>query len=835
MSLVLVLLEPNCSRCELGPKVRSLRGHACLGSSMAQASLLVVTQNPTVSENYSGQAFSDEESRLLTKFLKESNFLDYRLSYAVKCHPGHEEPTRSYVEACRFYLQIEIAECKPFYILACSNTAFKSLTAKSGILGYRGIPQELRPEIRRYLDSVGYNQEHPKVLAAYSPGYINKAPKAQGLMRQDIEGVVRLCRQALGEEVPPADALWVDAKYTDIDYTQDLTWDIESTSANYRRDDFKLWIIGVDDGRGPVKILSSEEDFSGFWWQMHANPATKKVTFNGLAFDEPAMRFLYDARITSVGQTQSGRLDIEDVMPMGYLIDEAMPNHTLDAYAIRWLGVAPWKDRQPRTKENKKAISDFWMAGPQTPEAWNELKQYNARDVLYTKRLFSYLQKLHTPSLRRVYERMLKPATICLHAATSHGIYLVPCNIVPAIQYTDEQIKVNHEILTNIAFEHIPALTFNPNSSAHIGRLLFDPKHLACVPVNYSAKTQKPSTDAESIKTIRSKTQDEDVVEFTTALLSYKEAHKLRGFIASWDKKIEPDGRLHPSYFLKTETGRTSSWIHTTPRAVEIRRIIGVPPGHKLIVADLSQIELREAARQSRDPEMLATYQLGKNGGDLHTTTAKDILRLERGLGPDAFIEFDKNKNKAQRTMAKGVNFGSLYGAEAPTLRDYLWKSYNIRITIAQAYILRNDIFFARYSGLIPWYNETIERLQSEKQVTSPIGRIRRLPNIDAKTVELRAEAARQGINTKVQSFGSDVALCSFFLIERDHGSWLKPVMFHHDADLFECIDERAEEGAHIVKHYMEIEAPAYMESIFQVNMDVPLIAETHILQDWSK
>lgn len=818
----------DCTRCGLGDLVRKRSGHACIiAEPLGKCRLLVVGQNPGYQEDRAGRPFIGPSGELIRELLVHSP-VSYAFTNAAKCWTeGNREPNLDELEACRPFLVQEILIAEPEVILALGNIAFKTLTGGGGVLSYRGQPQELRAEIKAQLLRNGYSGELPRVLPTVHPAYVLRIPKAKSLLEEDVTGAIRLCKQIAGEEIP-VDATYMDGSVSDIEFNNVVSWDIESTSAQYRRDDFGLHIIGVDDGAGPVKILDRPQEWKKFHARLLKLEPEQKVTFNGLSFDEPAMRQLFGGNRSAVG----------DVMPLGYLLDESMPNHTLDAYAIRWLGVAPWKDRKPRTKANQAEIAEYWAKGPQNAEDWKELKIYNARDTKFTRDLWFKLRGMLSPELLKVYEYMLIPAIQALTAATESGLYLIPENIVPAREWTDDEMGKSLSVIQRIVADLWLGFDFNPNSTKQIARVLFakpgpNVYSLGEKPVRYSEKTKLPSTDGETLKTIRSRSDNEETVEFCGNLLTYKEAHKMAGFLNRYEKLVESDGRLHPPYFTKTETGRTSSWIHTVPRKTAIRRIIGAPLGRKLIVADLSQIELRLVAWASRDPEMLATYKEGKNDGDLHNTTAKHIIRMGRGLPRDAYVEFDKELNKSERSLSKGVNFGCVYGAEAPTVRDYLWKVFGIRISMAEATVLRDDIFFGTYSGLIPWFQERIALLKKEKQVVSPIGRIRRLPNIDASDIEVRAEAARQGINTYIQSFGSDLALTSFFLVERDY-PWLAPVMFHHDADLFECDEDRAEEGAKIVQHYMEVEALDYIKKHWGVEIDVPILSECKILQEWS-
>lgn len=157
-----------------------------------------------------------------------------------------------------------------------------------------------------------------------------------------------------------------------------------------------------------------------------------------------------------------------------------------------------------------------------------------------------------------------------------------------------------------------------------------------------SAKTGKPSADAEVLNKLAAKGYD-----IPKVLLEYKAVNTLnKMFLNRWEDDLGYDKRLHPSFNLtNVVSGRTSCAnpnLQQVPREKTVRGLFNAPEGRLFFEADYSQLELRIAAEYSHDPTMLDIY---KNGGDIHTTTAK-------------LMTGGREPTKEERGRAKAVNFG---------------------------------------------------------------------------------------------------------------------------------------------------------------------------------
>ena len=261
-------------------------------------------------------------------------------------------------------------------------------------------------------------------------------------------------------------------------------------------------------------------------------------------------------------------------------------------------------------------------------------------------------------------------------------------------------------------------------------------------------------------------------------------------------------------------TGRTSCSdpnLQQVPRNKELRTLFTAPNGRVLIEADYSQLELRIAADYACEKHMIKIY---RNGGDIHTETA---MTLNGGKEP----------SYEDRTKAKPVNFGFLYGMFAKGFVDYAFDNYGQIFTQQEAERYR-DLFFAKYSGLPEWHREMEYLCELQGGVANRFGRFRALPDIYKQNKWERGSAVRKAINTPVQSTGSDLLISSCVEIDAKLGKQmdLKIVGTVHDSILVDVPEDCAYQAAKEMQKIME--HPEIMD-IFDVSFKVPLVADVAI------
>ena len=284
----------------------------------------------------------------------------------------------------------------------------------------------------------------------------------------------------------------------------------------------------------------------------------------------------------------------------------------------------------------------------------------------------------------------------------------------------------------------------NPASGKQIGTWLI---------ANLSSKQASawPRTPKGALKTDHATLQRHQNLPLTAPLLRFKDrAKRLSTYGQPFSRWVHPvTSRVHASFRIGgTATGRLACRepnLQNAPRDPDFRRLFVATPGHLLVVADYSQIELRVAALLSGDPAMLAAYQ---DGEDLHTKTAAAVLGI-----PAAQI------TKEQRQMAKAVNFGLLFGQGAAGLAAYARSSYGVTMTVAEASQAR-QAFFSSYKGLMSWQARTASTAKRTQCVATPGGRVR----------DFRREPSgyryTEALNTPVQGGAAEVMLHTLALLD---------------------------------------------------------------------
>ncbi|MFP5404329.1 MAG: DNA polymerase I, partial [Gammaproteobacteria bacterium] len=288
---------------------------------------------------------------------------------------------------------------------------------------------------------------------------------------------------------------------------------------------------------------------------------------------------------------------------------------------------------------------------------------------------------------------------------------------------------------------------FNLGSPKQIGDILFTQKGL---PIVKKTPSGAPSTDEETLEQLA---LDHPIAR---AILDYRGLAKLKStYTDKLPQMVDPrTGRVHTSYSQATAvTGRLASSdpnLQNIPaRTAEGRRIreaFVAPPGHVLVSADYSQIELRIMAHLSDDPGLLKAFAEDR---DIHTATAAEVFGV-----PLDEVSSD------QRRMAKVINFGLIYGMSAFGLASQL----NLERSAAQAYI---DRYFARYPGVADYMQRTRETARRLGYVETVFGRRLYLPEINAKNPARRQGAERAAINAPMQGTAADLIKLAMIAVQR--------------------------------------------------------------------
>jgi DNA polymerase-1 len=302
--------------------------------------------------------------------------------------------------------------------------------------------------------------------------------------------------------------------------------------------------------------------------------------------------------------------------------------------------------------------------------------------------------------------------------------------------------------------------------------------------------------------------------ELPRLIIEYRELEKLKSvYTDALPHQVAGDGRIHGQLNQTVAaTGRLSSSepnLQNIPIRTElgrrIRRAFVAEPGNKLVSADYSQLELRLLAHITRDEVMLDAFQKGE---DIHDRTARLVFNAKS----------DEELKEARR-FAKIVNFAIAYAIEPWGL------SQRVGISRQEARKVIDD-YYATYKGVRRYMEEIPVQAREHGYVRSLYGRIRPLPGINDRNANIRRAAEREGINMPIQGTASDIVKIAMLHAEdafRREGLDAKMLMQIHDELLVESPARQAEQVAATLKREMES----------AVELDVPLIAETGIGDNW--
>jgi DNA polymerase-1 len=348
---------------------------------------------------------------------------------------------------------------------------------------------------------------------------------------------------------------------------------------------------------------------------------------------------------------------------------------------------------------------------------------------------------------------------------------------------------------------------FNINSPKQLGDMLFNKMNLP-KPVKYG----KGKTISTAVDVLEQLALTHDIARL---VLEYRQLSKLKStYVDALPALLNPaTGRLHTTFGQTgTATGRLSSTNPNlqnipvrTELGREIRAAFTVEPGHVLLAADYSQIELRLLAHFSKDPLLVEAY---RRGDDIHTLTASQVFGV-----PPLMVTSD------HRRQAKVVNFGIVYGLSAFGLSQTL----GIEPREAKQFI---DAYFEKYKGVRVFIDKTLEDARREQKVTTLFGRVRPIPDINSKNINQRGFAERTAVNTPLQGTAADlikIAMIRIDAVMRERGLKSRMTLQVHDELVFEVPEREVETVRTLVRDEMENVHP----------LTVPLLVEVGVGNNW--
>jgi DNA polymerase I len=472
------------------------------------------------------------------------------------------------------------------------------------------------------------------------------------------------------------------------------------------------------------------------------------------------------------------QLPAEDTMIAAYLIEPGRPAYELEDLAAEY-GVEALP--QPEVEEETAAL---------------------IRAAEVPRRLAGPLRaRLAERGSEELYDRIELPLTAVLAAMEDAGIKIDTYRMGEITARLTDRV----EELESLAYE-LAGEEFMLASTQQLARILFE--KLGLTP-GRKGKTGY-STDTRVLRSIRHEHAIVEVIE------EWRELTKLLNtYLGPLPALLGEDGRLHTHFNQAVAaTGRLST-SNPNLQAIPIRTELGreirsafvAEPGHRLVSADYSQVELRILAHVSGEPKLREAFARGE---DIHAATAAEVLGKEQA-----------RLTKDERNIAKMVNFGIIYGISAFGLSENL----EIPREEAQQYI---DAYLARFPMVQDFIQRTIEQAGRDGYVTTLFGRRRPVPEIRASNRQTRSLGERLAVNSVMQGTAADVikiAMVSIHKRLREEGRASRLVLQVHDELLVEAPDAEVSTVKDLVRDEMSNAYP----------LEPPLGVDVGAGDDWNE
>ncbi|HME39731.1 MAG TPA: DNA polymerase I [Steroidobacteraceae bacterium] len=486
-----------------------------------------------------------------------------------------------------------------------------------------------------------------------------------------------------------------------------------------------------------------------------------------------------------------------DSMLESYVLNSVATRHDMDSTAAKYLGIETIRYEDVAGKGAKQITFNQVDV--------DRAAEYSAEDADVTLRLHVALwpQIEALPTLKSVYETIEQPLVPVLYRMERTGV------LVDRELLRIQSSELAARMLELQAQAHAEAGgEFNVDSPKQLQEILFGKLG---IPVMRKTPTGQPSTAEDVLEELAA------TYALPKLILEYRGVAKLKStYTDKLPEQIDrTTGRIHTSYHQAVAaTGRLSSTDPNlqnipirTQEGRRIRQAFVAPPGHSLVAADYSQIELRIMAHLSGDASLLEAFAEER---DVHQATAAEVFGT-----PLSEVSAD------QRRSAKAINFGLMYGMSAFGLARQL----AIGRGEAQKYM---DLYFERYPGVRRFMEETRRQARESGFVETVFGRRLYLPEIQSRNQALRQYAERSAINAPMQGTAADIIKRAMI----DVDAWLQSsgvparlIMQVHDELVLEVADPAVPGLVGQLRAHMERAA----------ELRVPLKVDVGIGRNWDE
>lgn len=551
-----------------------------------------------------------------------------------------------------------------------------------------------------------------------------------------------------------------------------------------------------------VGIAFSWQAGTGYYVPISEDEAQRNETLKDLApffanetIEKVGQNLKYDIKVMHQhGIAVKGPLF--DTMLAHYIINPDM-RHNMDILAETYLNYRPKpiSDLIGKKGKNQGSMRDVPL---------DQQTEYAAEDADITWQLKEHFeQELGKNEQRELLNKVELPLVRVLAAMELAGISLD----VPYLNNMATQLEHEAQQLAQRIFDQAGE-TFNLASPKQLGPVLFDKLKLVDKPKK--TKTGQYSTAEEVLSTLA---KNHPIV---ADILEWRSVQKLNNtYVSALPQDVNThSNRVHTVYNQAVAaTGRLSSNHPNlqnipirTPRGQQVRKaFVAKDNQHVLMAADYSQIELRIIASLSEDPSMVAAFN---NNEDIHAATAAKVFGVPL-----------EEVSREQRSQAKTVNFGIIYGVSAFGLSNQTTLSRSE----AKALI---DTYYENYPKLKSYMSEQVDFAREQGYVATVLGRRRYLKDINSRNAIVRGAAERNAVNAPIQGSAADIikiAMLRIYDKMREQQFKAQMLLQVHDELVFECPKSELDALTKLVKTEME---NAY-------KLHVPLTVDVGVGHNW--
>lgn len=482
-----------------------------------------------------------------------------------------------------------------------------------------------------------------------------------------------------------------------------------------------------------------------------------------------------------------------DIAIAGYILNSNINKYTIEYLANEYINfdIAEYLSNTEETGVEQITLFD-------NAEEPKEDKTYIYAYAIY--KLYNVLtQKMEEAGSIDLFNKIEMPLTEVLASMQYEGIYIDKQELLDFGKELQEKI----DILTKEIYE-LTGEEFNINSTKQLGEILFEKLKLTA-----KKKTKTGySTDVDVLEKIK---YEHPVIE---KILEYRQLQKLNStYVEGLIPYIDETGRIHSKFHQTvTTTGRISSTdpnLQNIPTRMELgrklRKVFKPEQGYIFVDADYSQIELRVLAHISEDKNMIEAFC---NNEDIHAQAASKVFNIPL-----------EEVTKEERTKAKAVNFGIVYGISEFGLGEQLGVSRKK----AKEYI---EQYLDKYSGIKEFMTNIVEETKEKGYVETLYHRRRYVPELKSNNYMVRQFGGRVAMNTPIQGTAADImkiAMINVYNKLKENNLKSKLIVQVHDEILVETLESEKEQVKQIVKEEMEN----------VIKLKVPLLAEVEEGYNW--